>query len=99
MPENPQRGASMIDTVMAPVDAAAKAIARFHEELANPDASPTLLGYVIELGYDSATIITNNSYKLPAGGISKNSFLIIRPGSMKALIDSRGKGNEAFSNA
>lgn len=37
------------------------------------------VGYVIELGYDSAKIITNDPYKLAVGGIPRGSFLIMTP--------------------
>ncbi|MEB1809564.1 MAG: ATP-binding protein [Bacillaceae bacterium] len=41
----------------------------------NPDA---LLGYVMELGYEDGTVITNDFYKLRNQGIPKNSFIIIK---------------------
>src|SRR5690606_21461445 len=37
------------------------------------------VGYVIELGYDTAKIITSDPYKLAVGGIPRGSFLIMTP--------------------
>jgi hypothetical protein len=37
------------------------------------------VGYVIELGYDTAKIITNDPYKVAVGGIPRGSFLIMTP--------------------
>jgi hypothetical protein len=37
------------------------------------------VGYVLELGYDSAKIITSDPYKLSVGGIPRGSFLIMTP--------------------
>lgn len=37
------------------------------------------VGYVLELGYDSAKIITSDPYKLAVGGIPRGSFLIMTP--------------------
>jgi hypothetical protein len=36
-------------------------------------------GYVLDLGYDSARIITSDPYKLAVGGIPRGSFLIMTP--------------------
>ncbi|WP_010279949.1 ATP-binding protein [Paenibacillus senegalensis] len=38
----------------------------------------SLLGYVMELGYEEGTVITNDYYKLRNHGIPKNSFVIIK---------------------
>ena len=38
------------------------------------------VGYVLELGYDEATIITSDPYKRAVGGIPRGSFLIMAPG-------------------
>lgn len=40
------------------------------------------VGYVLELGYDSAKIITSDPYKLAVGGIPRGSFLIMTPSSL-----------------
>lgn len=37
------------------------------------------VGYVLELGYSSATIITSDPYKIAVGGIPRNSLLIMVP--------------------
>jgi hypothetical protein len=37
------------------------------------------VGYVLELGFDSARIITSDPYKLAVGGIPRGSFLIMTP--------------------
>lgn len=37
------------------------------------------VGYVLDLGYDSAKIITSDPYKLAVGGIPRGSFLIMTP--------------------
>lgn len=39
------------------------------------------VGYVLDLGYDSAKIITSDPYKLAVGGIPRGSFLIMTPSS------------------
>lgn len=40
------------------------------------------VGYVLELGYDKATIITSDPYKRAVGGIPRGSFLIMAPEKM-----------------
>lgn len=37
------------------------------------------VGYVLDLGYDTARIITSDPYKLAVGGIPRGSFLIMTP--------------------
>ena len=37
------------------------------------------VGYVLELGYDTAKMITSDPYKLAVGGIPRGSFLIMTP--------------------
>lgn len=37
------------------------------------------VGYVLELGFDTARIITSDPYKLAVGGIPRGSFLILTP--------------------
>src|SRR6266550_8479716 len=37
------------------------------------------VGYVLELGYEAAKIITSDPYKLAVGGIPRGSFLIMTP--------------------
>src|SRR6266550_1401411 len=37
------------------------------------------VGYVLELGFDEAKIITSDPYKVAVGGIPRGSFLIMTP--------------------
>ena len=37
------------------------------------------IGYVLELGYDNAKIITSDQYKIVVGGVPRGSFLIMIP--------------------
>lgn len=37
-----------------------------------------LLGYVLEMSYDQATIVTCDAWKRKCGGVPKNSFVVIR---------------------
>src|SRR4051812_39436051 len=43
------------------------------------------VGYVLELGYESAKIITSDPYKIAVGGIPRGSFLIMTPTSQGSL--------------
>jgi len=43
------------------------------------------VGYVLELGYDSATIITSDPFKRAVGGIPRGSFLIMTPTNTNGL--------------
>lgn len=43
------------------------------------------VGYVLELGYDNATIITSDPYKVAVGGIPRGSFLILAPNNFREL--------------
>lgn len=43
----------------------------------------SFVGYVLELGYDFAKIITSDNYKLLVGGIPRGSFLIMVPDNYK----------------
>ena len=43
------------------------------------------VGYVLELGYDSAKIITSDPYKIAVGGIPRGSFLIMTPNNHGGL--------------
>lgn len=43
------------------------------------------VGYVLELGYDSAKIITSDPYKIAVGGIPRGSFLIMAPNNLGNL--------------
>src|SRR5690349_2616802 len=43
------------------------------------------VGYVLELGYETAKIITSDPYKIAVGGIPRGSFLIMTPNNPAAL--------------
>src|SRR6266480_4525217 len=60
-------------------------VLRYHRDLG--DSPQTLVGYVMDLGYDAGVVVTNDYYKVRVGGLSKNSFLLVRPGSLKDLIE------------
>ena len=42
-------------------------------------------GYVLDIGYDTATIITSDPYKIAVGGIPRGSFLILAPSVLTDL--------------
>ncbi len=48
-------------------------------EQARRTADMRFVGYVLELGFDAAKIITSDPYKLAVGGIPRGSFLIMTP--------------------
>jgi len=48
-------------------------------ESARKTAEMRFVGYVLELGFDAAKIITSDPYKLAVGGIPRGSFLIMTP--------------------
>lgn len=50
-------------------------------ELARKTGEMRFVGYVLELGFDAAKIITSDPYKLAVGGIPRGSFLIMTPSS------------------
>lgn len=37
------------------------------------------VGYVLDIGYDTATVITSDPFKIAVGGLPRNSFLIMTP--------------------
>ena len=41
-------------------------------------SAPNLLGYVLDMSYDEATIVTCDAWKRKCGGVPKNSFVVIR---------------------
>ena len=43
------------------------------------------VGYVLELGFDTAKIITSDTYKMVVGGIPRGSFLIMAPNDFGGL--------------
>lgn len=54
-------------------------------EIAQNIAEMRFVGYVLDIGYDSATIITSDPFKKAVGGIPKGSFLILAPESLDDL--------------
>jgi hypothetical protein len=43
------------------------------------------VGYVLDLGYETAKIITSDPYKIAVGGIPRGSFLILTPNSFGSV--------------
>lgn len=43
------------------------------------------VGYVLEIGYDTVTIITSDPFKLAVGGVPRNSLLIMVPSNYDTL--------------
>lgn len=59
------------------------------QELANEKAKKyddlRFVGYVLDIGYDSATIITADRFKINVGGVPRNSLLIMTPSNLESL--------------
>ena len=59
------------------------------EEHANEEAKKyedlRFVGYVLEIGYDTVTMITSDPFKLAVGGVPRNSLLIMVPASLEGL--------------
>ena len=51
-------------------------------ETAKQTDTMRFVGYVLELGYDTAKIITSDPYKLAVGGIPRGSFLRTAPNQL-----------------
>ncbi|WP_447944977.1 ATP-binding protein [Stenotrophomonas indicatrix] len=63
-----------------PIDALRSFLdAEANNEAAKLVSKMRFVGYVLELGFDSAKIITSDPYKLAVGGIPRGSFLIMTP--------------------
>jgi hypothetical protein len=43
------------------------------------------VGYVLDIGYDTLTIITSDPFKIAVGGIPRNSLLIMAPANLNSL--------------
>ncbi|MBB3230124.1 ATP-binding protein [Halomonas stenophila] len=43
------------------------------------------VGYVLDLGFDNATIITSDPFKKAVGGVPRGSFLIMAPDSLEGM--------------
>lgn len=59
------------------------------QELSNEKAKKyddlRFVGYVLDIGYDSATIITADRFKINVGGVPRNSLLIMTPSNLASL--------------
>lgn len=59
------------------------------QELANEQAKKysemRFVGYVLDIGYDSVTIITSDPFKINVGGIPRSSLLIMVPSNLDGL--------------
>jgi hypothetical protein len=63
-----------------PIDALRAFLQREEQmEAARNIAAMRFVGYVLELGFESAKIITSDPYKVAVGGIPRGSFLIMTP--------------------
>ena len=49
------------------------------KRLARDVSKMRFVGYVLELGYDTAKLITSDPYKLAVGGVPRGSFLVMIP--------------------
>src|SRR6266496_1800657 len=54
-------------------------------EQAQKYAEMRFVGYVLDIGYETITIITSDPFKIAVGGIPRNSLLIMVPSSLKGL--------------
>ena len=43
------------------------------------------VGYVLDIGYDTVTIITSDPFKIAVGGVPRNSLLIMVPSTLESL--------------
>ncbi len=57
---------------------------RQNEDAKNYDAM-RFVGYVLDLGFDEAKIITSDPFKKAVGGVPRGSFLIMAPDSLKGV--------------
>jgi hypothetical protein len=71
-------------------------VLRYHRELG--DSPRTLVGYVMDLGYDDGVVVTNDYYKVRVGGLSKNSFLLVRPGALADLVELEAEDDDGGSS-
>ena len=59
------------------------------QERANEEAKKygdmRFVGYVLEIGYDTVTIITSDPFKIAVGGVPRNSLLIMVPTTLETL--------------
>jgi len=67
-----------------------RALERFlQQEIANEQAKKytemRFVGYVLDIGYDTVTIITSDPFKIAVGGVPRNSLLMMVPSSLEGL--------------
>ena len=44
------------------------------------------VGYVLDINYDTVTIITSDPFKIAVGGVPRNSLLIMTPAVKEAMV-------------
>jgi hypothetical protein len=71
-------------------DSPLRALTEFlKEEKQNEDAKKyenlRFIGYVLDIGFDIATIITSDPFKQAVGGVPRGSFLIMSPDTLKGM--------------
>jgi len=54
-------------------------------EAAGNYSAMRFVGYVLDLGFDDATIITSDAFKKEVGGVPRGSFLILAPDDMSGI--------------
>ena len=57
----------------------------YKNEAAKNYSAMRFVGYVLELGFDDATIITSDAFKKEVGGVPRGSFLILAPDDMTGI--------------
>jgi hypothetical protein len=55
------------------------------DEIAKKYDELRFVGYVLDIGYDTVTIITSDPYKIAVGGVPRNSMLIMVPSNYDKL--------------
>jgi hypothetical protein len=56
-----------------------------HNEAAKKYDELRFIGYVLDINYDTVTIITSDPYKVAVGGIPRNSLLIMTPDAQETI--------------
>lgn len=54
-------------------------------ETAKNYGSMRFVGYVLDIGYDTVTLITSDPFKIAVGGVPRNSLLIMMPSTVESL--------------
>src|SRR5262245_46132662 len=44
------------------------------------------VGYILDINYDTVTIITSDPFKIAVGGVPRNSLLIMTPATVDSMI-------------